>query len=71
MIKVIGQGIGFGFLLVYSIIQKYYGMLEVVSEVGVGSCFCIEILWKQLEVFESFVLVGVIEVVVFLFYVEK
>ncbi|MER2541226.1 MAG: PAS domain S-box protein [Azonexus sp.] len=41
--KPIGKGTGLGLSLAYSIIQKHHGHLEVVSELGSGSCFHIEI----------------------------
>lgn len=47
--KAIGQGTGLGLSLAYSIIQKHHGTLEVVSEVGAGSCFRIELPQKQPE----------------------
>lgn len=45
--KAIGQGTGLGLSLAYSIIQKHHGRLAVVSEVGAGSCFRIELPLKQ------------------------
>lgn len=41
--KAVGQGTGLGLSLAYSIIQKHHGKLEVVSDVGVGTRFRIEI----------------------------
>ena len=41
--RAIGQGTGLGLSVAYSIVQKHHGKLEVVSEIGRGSCFRIEI----------------------------
>ncbi|UCV06942.1 cache domain-containing protein [Dechloromonas denitrificans] len=41
--KAVGKGTGLGLSLAYSIVQKHHGKLAVVSEVGVGTCFRIEI----------------------------
>ena len=47
--KPIGKGTGLGLSLAYSIVQKHHGKLEVSSEVGVGSCFRVEIPRRQPE----------------------
>jgi PAS domain S-box-containing protein len=47
--KAIGKGTGLGLSLAYSIVQKHHGKLEVRSEVGVGSCFRVEIPRRQPE----------------------
>lgn len=46
--KVVGQGTGLGLSLAYDIIvNKHNGKLEVTSEAGVGTCFCILIPMNQ------------------------
>ena len=47
--KAVGKGTGLGLSLAYSIVQKHHGKLEVRSEVGVGSCFRVEIPLRQPE----------------------
>ncbi|MBT9523568.1 MAG: cache domain-containing protein [Dechloromonas sp.] len=47
--KAVGKGTGLGLSLAYSIVQKHHGKLEVRSEVGVGSCFRVEIPRRQPE----------------------
>jgi PAS domain S-box-containing protein len=47
--KAIGKGTGLGLSLAYSIVQKHHGKLDVHSEVGVGSCFRVEIPRRQPE----------------------
>lgn len=41
--KPVGVGTGLGLSLSYSIIKKHYGRIEVVSQVGKGSCFTIHL----------------------------
>lgn len=48
IIKLVGSGIGLGLLIFYSIINKYYGCIDLDSMFGVGLCFCVVLLVKQL-----------------------
>jgi two-component system NtrC family sensor kinase len=48
-----GQGTGLGLHIVYSIISKHGGSIEVQSEVGVGTTFIIHLLPKPPEVSEK------------------
>lgn len=41
IIKFVGLGIGLGLFVFYGIINKYNGMISVISEVGKGSEFII------------------------------
>jgi PAS domain S-box-containing protein len=45
--KAVGKGTGLGLSLAYSIVQKHHGKLDVSSQVGVGSCFRVEIPLRQ------------------------
>jgi PAS domain S-box-containing protein len=56
--KPIGKGTGLGLSLAYSIVQKHHGKLDVRSEVGVGSCFRIEIPRQQPQTGETNTLAG-------------
>jgi signal transduction histidine kinase len=39
----IGQGTGLGLSICYSIIQQHRGRIDVESEVGSGTCFCVHL----------------------------
>ncbi|MDP2883010.1 MAG: cache domain-containing protein [Azonexus sp.] len=56
--KAIGKGTGLGLSLAYSIVQKHHGKLDVHSEVGVGSCFRVEIPRRQPEPGEATTVAG-------------
>ena len=47
--KPVGKGTGLGLSLSYSIVQKHHGRIEVSSEVGKGTAFCICLPIKQPE----------------------
>jgi signal transduction histidine kinase len=39
----VGKGTGLGLSICYSIIQQHHGRIEVESQVGIGTCFCVHL----------------------------